>query len=69
MEMKGNPYLFDKNGHNIGVEEFGSTLHFGTEKTNSAWWSSFFARRSPVGWGWNRDYHLYQMEWAPSNVC
>lgn len=68
MEYKGNPNLYNSHGENIGVEEFGSTLHFGTEDWNSAYWSSWFARRSRPGYGWNKDYHLYQMEWAPSNL-
>lgn len=64
MESKGNEQLW-ANGHHIGVEEFGSTLHFGTESWNSAWWAANMARSSPRNWGWNKDFHIYQMEWAP----
>lgn len=65
MESRGNRDLFDWNGGHIGVEEFGSTLHFGTEWFNSAWWSANLLRRSAPGWGFNRDFNLYQMQWAP----
>ena len=68
MESKGNTRLFNNEGVNIGNEEFGSTLHFGTAWYNSAWWSSNFAARSPAGRGWDTDFHLYGMEWTPSNT-
>lgn len=65
-EYRGNEHLYDHNGHNIGVEDFGSTLHFGNQPLESAWWTSFFNRRSTPGWGFNREFHNYQMEWTPS---
>lgn len=68
MESKGNERLHNGQGHNIGVEEFGSTLHFGTESHNSAWWAANMNRRSPPNNGWNRGFHIYQMEWAPCNI-
>lgn len=65
MESRGNWNMYADNRH-IGVEQFGSTLHFGTENWNSAWWSSNFVRNTAPGQGLNNDFHLYQMEWAPS---
>lgn len=41
MESKGNTQLFNNAGVNIGNEEFGNTLHFGTEPWNSAWWAAW----------------------------
>lgn len=64
-EYRGNEHLYDHNGHNIGVEDFGSTIHFGNIFLQSAWWTSFFNRRSTPGWGFNREFHNYQMEWTP----
>lgn len=63
-ESKGNEHLYNGNGDNIGVEEFGSTLHFGNEGW-AAWWTSTFSRHSSPGWGFNREFHNYQMEWTP----
>lgn len=63
-EYKGNEHLYDAAGNNIGVEEFGSTLHFGNENW-SAWYTSYFTRHSTPGWGFNREFHNYQMEWTP----
>ena len=67
MESKGNQNLYS-NGRQIGTEEFGSTLHFGTETYNSAWWAANMSRRSPAGNGWNRGFHIYQAEWAPTHI-
>lgn len=64
MEARGNWNMFAGDTH-IGVEQFGSTLHFGTEWYNSAWWSSHFLRNTAPGEGLNGGMHLYQMEWAP----
>ena len=67
MESRGNLNLYNGAGQNIGVEEFGCTLHFGTENWNSASWAAHFSRRSAPGNGWHRGFHSYKMEWAPSN--
>lgn len=67
MEARGN-WDMRAGGVHIGVEQFGSTLHFGTESWNSAWWSSHFLRNTPAGQGLNQGYHLYQMEWAPCKL-
>lgn len=64
MEARGNRQMFAGDTH-IGVEQYGSTLHFGTEWYNSAWWSSHFVKNTQPEKGLNRGYHLYQMEWAP----
>ena len=66
MESKGNANLFNNQGQNTGAEEFGCTLHFGTESYNSAYSTSNFWRRSAPGQGWNKGFHSYKMEWAPS---
>lgn len=68
MEARGN-WNYVANGRQIGVEQFGSTLHFGTEWWNSAWWSTHFERNTASGQGLNRDFHLYQMEWTPGKCA
>ena len=65
MESRGNENLYNGAGQNIGVQEFGSTLHFGTESWNSASWAAHLSKRN--GNGWHRAFHSYKMEWAPSN--
>lgn len=67
-EYKGNEHYYNEQGQHIGVEDYGSTIHFGNQAWNSAWWSSFFSRHSAPGWGWNKDFHAYQMEWTPSKI-
>lgn len=68
VQFGGNSKLFNDHGLNIGTEMFQSNLHFGTEIWNDAYWSSTFSKRSTPGWGWNRDFHVYQMEWTPSII-
>ena len=65
METRGNENLLDGSGNNVGVEQFGSTLHFGNEGW-SAYMTAHFSQFSPRGNGWNKGFHSYKMEWAPS---
>lgn len=63
MESRGNAHLTDPEGTNVGVEQVGHTLHYGP----------FFDVRGMTGFtknteaekGFNKDFHLYQMEWTP----
>lgn len=65
MESRGNLNYKNAQGLEIGPELVGSTLHFGTNSGNSAWSTAHYEKRSASGQGYNRDYHLYQMEWTP----
>jgi beta-glucanase (GH16 family) len=63
MESRGNEFLTEPNGRNVGVEQVGSTLHYGP----------FFDIRSMTGWtrnsaagqGYNKGFHKYSVEWTP----
>lgn len=62
MESRSNPYLM--NGDmNVGVRQIASTLHYGTESNNSAWRTSHYVKNDQFGW--NEDFHSYQVKWAP----
>lgn len=65
MEARGNADLIDANGVHFGVEEFGSTMHFGSQWYNSGWMHAHWRLNSPRGDGWNNGFHEYVMEWAP----
>lgn len=69
MESMDNLQQKDISGRNIGVEIFKSKLDFGTEWFNSAAYTSTFESRSALKRGWNEDFHNYQLDWTPCNIC
>lgn len=62
-ETRGNTN-YVANGKQIGVHHVSSLMHYGTENDNSAWRTTFMERNTvqPL----NRDYHVFEMTWAPS---
>lgn len=65
MESRGNRNITDHTGKQIGVEYFGSTMHFGPAWNINGWLTSTYGTSSPTGQGFNRGFHKYQMEWTP----
>jgi len=66
-ETRGNRKLF-QNGVNIGVEQTGSTLHFGPYSSLNGWEHAHYAKNTREGQGYNEDYHRYQLEWTPEHI-
>lgn len=66
MESRGNRGLF--NGDiNVGVEQAGSTMHFGpTPGGGSAWPTAHFTRNQVPGY--NAGFHVYRLEWTPTGI-
>lgn len=62
MESRGNQILMSGT-EDIGINQFGATLNFGTQSNNSAWRTAHFTRNKNNGW--NNGFHLYQMVWGP----
>nr|CAD7439893.1 unnamed protein product [Timema bartmani] len=62
-ELRGN-LDYVQNGVNIGTEQSSSTLHFGPYWPLNAYESAHFSKNTPAGAGFDKDYHLYQMEWT-----
>lgn len=67
IESRGNRNLV-KDGINVGVEQMGSTLHFGPYPSLNGWPTSHYSISSPPGEGWNNDFHKYQMSWSPKGI-
>jgi len=65
LESRGNRELV-MNGVNIGVEQIGSTLHFGPYPALNGYPTSNFVRNSDNGF--NNGFHRYQMEWSPEAI-
>lgn len=66
VESRGNEQLI-QNGINIGVEQVGSTLHWGPDPAHNAYTRTHFDRNSP-GNGYNKDFRVYELEWSPGKI-
>lgn len=63
MESRGNKELFTAAGEDIGCNQFGSTLHFGINRTTDMWRLAHFKRNDPDGF--NSKFHNYGVIWTP----
>lgn len=68
LESRGNRLYTDHENQPIGVEHFGSTLHFGPRWDQSAWSTSTFGTKSEPGKGFDCDFHKYKLEWTPQHI-
>lgn len=68
LESRGNRNYTNDKGKQIGVEHFGSTLHFGPAWDKNAWWSSTFTTHTQPGNGFNQAFHKFQLEWTPEHL-
>lgn len=66
--LGGNRNLTNHIGEQIGVERFGSTLHFGPNWDQNGYSTATFSKRSPPGHGFNMDFHRYQLIWTPERL-
>jgi beta-glucanase (GH16 family) len=62
MESRGNSKIFDGDV-NVGVEHTASTIHYGPFFEIRRYLS--FPNNTAPNEGFNKDFHLYQMEWTP----
>ena len=62
MESRGNRQLFS-DGANVGVEQGGSTIHYGPNPDFNDFMNSHATRnRIP---GWDQGFHVYKLLWTP----
>lgn len=65
MELRGNRNLFNGNT-NVGVEQTGSTMHFGPYWNVNGWPTTHYTRnRVP---GFDANFHLYKLVWGPNQI-
>ena len=65
MEGRGNQALFNDGVH-AGVEQTGSTMHFGPDGGRNGWPTSHATmNRSP---GFDADFHRYKLVWTPLQI-
>ena len=65
MEMRGNRNLFNGNV-NVGVEQAGSTLHYGPSSSENGWPKAHYTRNENLGFA--DDFHVYKLVWTPSFI-
>jgi hypothetical protein len=66
LESRGNAELFF-NGVNIGSEQISHTLHYGPYWPYNGYDKAHFESQSPPGNGYDRDFHIYGLEWTPTH--
>jgi len=64
-EMRGNRNLFDGTT-NVGVNQAGSTMHFGPSPVLNAWPTAHFTRNQPQGFA--DGFHTYRLNWLPTSI-
>ena len=65
MEGRGNFALFNGGTH-VGVEQTGSTLHFGPQWNINGWPTSHGTlNRTP---GFDSNFHVYRLIWSPVQI-
>ncbi|XP_058821628.1 beta-1,3-glucan-binding protein-like [Topomyia yanbarensis] len=67
-ESRGNLDYRDANGIHIGVEQVGSTLHFGPNPDMNGYITTVSHINSAGGQGFNVGFHLYQLEWTTDHI-
>lgn len=68
VESRGNRQYQNGDGKHIGVEHFGSTLHFGPLWNQNGYQTATFSAHSSSGDGFNNGFHRFQMEWTPECI-
>lgn len=63
VESRGN----FQDGCGGGLEEFGSTLHWGPNPGTDGWEQGHAAYDMPSG-SLNDDFHTYELEWSEYNI-
>lgn len=67
MESRGNRFL-EAWGGQIGCEQSAATLHFGPSQEQNGHMFAHGTKNTPRGWGFDREFHLYQVEWNPDLI-
>ncbi|KAL3858963.1 hypothetical protein ACJMK2_009208 [Sinanodonta woodiana] len=66
MESRGNSVASDPSGHNHGVNEVSSTLHWGPSANENRFSRTHGERQNNNGW--NSDFHVYSLDWTQNQL-
>uniref|UniRef100_A0A194AJ48 Putative lipopolysaccharide and beta-1,3-glucan-binding protein n=1 Tax=Pinctada fucata TaxID=50426 RepID=A0A194AJ48_PINFU len=67
IESRGNKDYHDPNGKSLGVDSFGSTLHFGPNLENDPWYKAHAEKTLPSG-TLADDFHTWVMIWDEQHI-
>jgi beta-glucanase (GH16 family) len=65
LEVRSNRNLFDGN-LNVGIEQAGSTMHFGPEWNVNGWSTAHHTQNKYPGY--DADFHVYKLVWGPTQI-
>jgi hypothetical protein len=68
MESRGNRKWFNPQGVNIGSEQVSETLHYGPYFPYNGYEKAHFEKNTPVDQGFDRDFHVYSIEWTDQHI-
>jgi len=68
MEGRGNRKLFSEWDQNLGSEMTASTLMFGNAFEYTPFWTARGERNTRPDQGYDRDFHLWELEWTPDKM-
>lgn len=66
VESRRNRDYVNHEGKQIGVEHFGSALHFGPTWHQNGYQTAAYSTHTEKNNGYNNDFHKYQLIWSPS---
>ncbi|XP_033115117.1 beta-1,3-glucan-binding protein-like [Anneissia japonica] len=67
VESRGNLYLKDASGQNVGVQQVGSTLHWGPFWPYNAWPKTHATKNLDSG-TFGSKFHKYVLEWTENGI-
>ncbi|XP_022087863.1 beta-1,3-glucan-binding protein-like isoform X2 [Acanthaster planci] len=68
VESRGNLNLVDENGVNVGVNQMGSTMHWGPFWPQNGWPKTHSTKNLPTGQTFGMDFHKYELEWTSDGL-
>lgn len=63
MECRSNLQLKTSKGEDIGVNQYGSTVHFGLDRASDMWRLAHYPNRDDAGF--HSRFHTYGLIWTP----
>lgn len=66
MESRGNEHIYDGAGHDHGVRQVSSTLHWGTDAGQNRFTMTHGDKSSSQRW--SDDFHTYKLDWTVDHI-
>lgn len=66
VDTRGNRKLFNLDGLNIGSEQNCPDIRFGTSESKKVIYDCLNTEEDE---GFDKDFHIYELEWTPGSCC